>query len=51
MTSKESKLEEMGRSVMRSQETYWKGHEVWDLIGESGGIVGWVFDLFCWHVA
>ena len=50
ITSKESKSEEGGRSVIRSQETCWKGHKVWDLIGVSGGMVGWVFDLFCWHV-
>ena len=28
MTSKESKPEEMGRSVIRSQETCWKGQKV-----------------------
>ena len=40
MTSKELKLEEEGRPVIRSQETCWKGQEAWDLIGVSGGIVG-----------
>ena len=51
MTSKESKPAEVGRSVIRSQETCWKGQEAWDLMGVSGGTVGCVFDLFCWHMA
>ena len=50
MTSNESKPDEAGRSVMRSQETCWKGQEVWDLTGVSRGMVGCVFDLFCWHI-
>ena len=46
-TSKESKPEEEGRSVIRLQKTCWKGQDMRDLIGVSGGIVGCVFDLFC----
>ena len=49
-TSKESKPEDVGRLMMRSQETCWKGREAWDLIRVSGGTVWCVFDLFCWHV-
>ena len=51
MTSKELKSEEVERLVMRSQETCWNRQEAWDLIGVSDGMVGCVFDLFCWHVA
>ena len=47
MTSKESKPEEVGRSVIKSQETCWKGRETHDLMGVSRGMVGCVFDLFC----
>ena len=36
MTNRESKLEEGGRSVIRSQETYWKGQEAEDLIVVRG---------------
>ena len=46
-TNKESKPEEVGRSVIRSQETCWNGREAWDLIGVSGGTVGCVINLFC----
>ena len=46
-TNKKSKLEKMGRSVMRSQETCWKGQDIQDLIGVSRGTVGCVLDLFC----
>ena len=47
MTSKELKPEEIGRLVIRLQETCWKGQDVWDLIGVNGGTVECVFDLFC----
>jgi len=39
-TNRESKPEEGGRSVMRSQETCWKGREAEDLIRVRGGTVG-----------
>ena len=39
-TRRESKPEEMGRSVMRSQEICWNGREASDLIGDNGGTVG-----------
>ena len=40
MTRRESKDEEMGRSVMRSQEICWKGQVQEDLIGVREGMVG-----------
>ena len=46
MIKRESKPEEVERSVMRSQETCWNGQEAWDLIRMSGGTVRCVFDLF-----
>ena len=49
-TKRESKPEEEGRSVIRSQETCWKGREAEERIGVSGGTVGWVFALFRWQV-
>ena len=51
MTNRESKPEETGRLVIRSQEICWKGHDARDLMGERGGTVGWVLDLFCWQMA
>ena len=50
-TRRELKSEEMGRSVMRSQEICWKGREVSDLMGDNRGTVGCVLVLFCWHLA
>ena len=49
-TSHKSKPEETERLMMTSQEISWKGCEVWDLIGVSGGMVRCVLDLFCWNV-
>ena len=40
MTRRESKDEEMGRSVMRSQEICWKGQVQENLIGVREGMVG-----------
>ena len=40
MTKIESKLEERGRSVMRSTESWWKGREVEKGMGWRGGEVG-----------
>ena len=51
MTRRESKPEDKGRSVMRSQEICWNGREVSDLIGDNGGMVGYVLALFYWHLA
>ena len=50
-TRRESKPEDKGRSVMRSQEIYWKGREASDLMGDNGGTVGCMLVLFCWHLA
>ena len=50
-TKRESKPEDIGRSVMRLQEICWKGLEVRNWIGVRDGMVEWVFDLFCWQVA
>ena len=47
MTKRESKLEETGRSVIRSQESWQKGREEEEGIGVSGGVEGCVFTLFC----
>ena len=51
MTRRESKPEDKGRSVMRSQEICWNGREVSNLIGDNGGMVGCVLALFYWHLA
>ena len=40
MTRRESKLEEIGRSVMRSQESWWKGREEEEGIGVNRGVEG-----------
>ena len=50
-TNRESKLEEGGRSVIRSQEICWKDWEAKDLIDVRGDTVGYVLDLFCLQVA
>ena len=42
---------ERGRSVTRSTESCLKGREEEDLMGESGGITGFVRALFCWQTA
>ena len=39
-TKRESKPAEEGRSVIRSHETCWKGREVEERMGVSGGTVG-----------
>ena len=36
---------------MRLQEICWKGREASDLMGDSGGMVGCMLVLFCWHLA
>ena len=46
-TRRESKDEEMERSMMRAQEICWKGQVQEDLIEVRGGMVGQVFALFC----
>ena len=51
MTKIESLLRTSGRSVTRSTEICLKGSEEDERIGFSGGLVGWVFTLFCWQVA
>ena len=50
-TRRESKSEEAGRLVIRSQEICWKGREAMDLMGDKGGMVGCVLTLFCWQRA
>ena len=37
--------------MTRSTEICLKGSEEDEGIGFSGGLVGWVFTLFCWQVA
>ena len=51
MNKRESKPEDIGRSVIRSQEICWKDQEAREQIEVRGGMVGWVFDLFYWQVA
>ena len=51
MTNIESNPEEVGRSVMRLQETCWNGQVVVERMGTSSGVIRWVFTLFCWHTA
>ena len=46
-TTKESCPFDLGRSVTRSMEIYLKGNRVFEGMGLSGGMVGWVFTLFC----
>ena len=50
-TKIESLPQTSGRSVTRSTEICLKGREEDEGIGFSGGLVGWVFTLFCWQVA
>ena len=40
MTRRESKPEERGRSVMRSQEICWNRQDASDLMGDNGDMVG-----------
>ena len=49
MTKRELKLAETGRSVIRSQESWWKGREEEEGIGANGGVEECIFALFCWQ--
>ena len=48
-TITESKPKERGRSVMRLTESYLKGSETEEEIGQIGGTVGCVLTLFSWQ--
>ena len=50
-TKIESLLRTSGRSVTRSTDICLKGSAEVEGMGCNGGLVGWVFALFCWHVA
>ena len=50
MTKIESFPQTSGRSVTRSTDICLKGRVEDEGMGFSGGLVGWVFTLFCWHV-
>jgi hypothetical protein len=51
MTMIELQLLFSGKLVIKSVVTMLNGHVAVVLIGESGGIVGWVLTFICWHVA
>ena len=51
MTMIESLPRTLGRLVIRSTEICLKGRRADEGMGFNGGLVGWVFVLFCWHMA
>ena len=51
MTMMKSMLPTRGRSVTKSTESCLNGSAEVDGTGFNGGHVGWVFTLFCWHIA
>ena len=50
ITRSESKSEERGRSVIRSQEICWNRQVEVEQMGVRGGTVGCMLDLLCWHI-